>query len=156
MSVKCVIMIAYMFKERDYSARDLDSEPTWGYSPPTESRFREEAPTVSQRSLALSCCLHILSQLDRSNQDLLRIDELEEICTVFVNRLKESWDPQEPPPFLTYRHLLGATKRYTAWLEELKVFQATQDFDKTITRGQEIQHLIEQVVKENRDLLVAS
>lgn len=132
------------------------AKPEWGYGPPYEAIFPEEAPTLTGRKGARHCLGRLYYHLEWR----LRVDEDK---GKNKNELRE---PSVTPRDLlaTYRyardeigtdsdfedydlnHVLGAAKRAITWFEELNRYEETSHYDRFLSIYRAIHNLIEQAI----------
>jgi hypothetical protein len=131
---------------------DPDAEPVWGYLPPKEKVFTEEADMLEARRLAHDCLFELRIQMSSAVPDReplnLTPEDIQRAYQEYKQELASLWleDHAEPFPDFSLTNLLGAAKRQIAWLTEVKQFRETDEFDQPLEIYTRIQNLLEQAL----------
>jgi hypothetical protein len=136
-----------------------EAKPEWGYGPPFEAMFQEEAPTLSGRKGARHCLGRLYYYLEWR----LRVDEGKgdgkdqsriEVASVTFSDLLTTYESIREEigmvsDFNDYdlTHVLGAAKRAIAWFEELNRYEETRHYDRFLFVYRAIRDLAEQAIR---------
>lgn len=124
---------------------------------PVERLFPEEAPTADGRYLSGICLeeiydlgfRHTLPGKPPGSQSLLSPRDVRLVYRQYHRLVEDAWqasDMPDPFPDFTLTHLLGATKRQIAHLEELKRFHETDTFGPALRTYGQIGFIIERTI----------
>jgi hypothetical protein len=123
------------------------SEPQWGYSPPVEQMFHDEADTLFTRRQAIHCLGRLYYYLDghlgAQSDNQAHITPHDLISTYESIRQEQRLDFE---PDYELPHVLGAAKRHIRWLKERRVYDETLDHDHELAIHQGIHDVLEEIV----------
>lgn len=146
---------------------NLRKRPAWKEEYPETLLFGEEAPTPYGRYLAGACLEEIYNLSLRHTlpgaspgphgpPSLLSPRDVRLLYRQYHQLVEEAWEASDlPTPFpnFTVTHLLGATKRQIAHLEELKRFHESDIFDPALHTYQTISFVVERaIIDDDTDL----
>ncbi len=144
-------------------ARELglnpEAKPEWGYGPPYEVMYPEEASTLAGRKGARHCLGRLYYYLEWQ----LRVDEgkdksqIEEpsvtsrdLLTAYKG-VREEIDADSDFNDYDLTNVLGAAKRAIAWFEELNRYEETRQYDRFLYVYRAIRDLTEQAVRPKEE-----
>lgn len=121
-----------------------NAKPEWGYGPPVEPVFPEEALSLFARRQAHHCLARLHYFLEwRLQGDKPKVNTQDLLYTYELVREEQVVDFD---PDYDLSHVLGAAKRHLAWLNELRQYEETPIYDQRIKVYSAIHDLMEQVV----------
>lgn len=128
----------------------INQEPDWNYAPTKEQLFVGEAPTYTQRELAANV-LHnfYFFQSRPPGEEPASVEDLLETFNHVREAYQEDWNDPDPFPDITLEHVLGATRRQIAWLEEQRAFEECNSYDRSIQEYYSIHSLVEQALNQS-------
>jgi hypothetical protein len=131
------------------------AKPEWGYKPPVDRLFPEEADTVEARSAAIECAVELrmllAGTIPGANPQIMGPDDVSQVYEELRDRQETLWPKQEPFPDYTLTHVLGAAKRQIVWLTQVKEFRETDDHDGSLKLYRTLQRFIEQILADEDD-----
>lgn len=154
-------------KELDWNDwNDWNNENNGSGAPVGEQLFEGEAPTYFQRRLAQSVLHNFYFFQSRppsvpsepgetgepgeAGEEPATVEDLLETFYSVQEEQRAGWNDPDPFPDITLEHVLGATKRHIAWLQEQRAFEETGSYDRSIQEYYAIHSLIEGALATER------
>ncbi len=132
-----------------------NQEPDWNVAPTKEHLFESEAPSYYQRQLAADVLHNFYFFQSRPpgepgtmGEESATVEDLVETFDSVCEERRAEWNDPDPFPGIALEHVLSATRRQIARLEEQKQFEECHRYDSSIQEYYSIHSLIEQALTQ--------